>query len=434
MTRPSSPPRSLVQRIMLSFALLVTLIAGLYAAALHQSMEFTETHLIAGVLEDEVIRITQQLDSGLTPTLSNETSIYGAPPLRPIPAPFQGLQSGFTELTDEGDYFVYTARWKDAPFVLVRDQEGFEDTERAFKRIVIISVGLVFLIGLLAGWWLSRNIMKPVRELSAAVREASTSPVYKPLSVDVTNDEVGELAHICDMALRRLHDALEREKAFTGDVSHELRTPLTVIETSLELLSMTTLTPAQITQVARIQRSTDSMRELVQLFLSFARLSQREGTSEPDTVDGILKTAIETWRPFAEEKGLTLIHRRDGVCPGTHSPVLLGTVVNNLLKNAVTYSQEGTVTVTETSDGFVVSDTGPGLQAGEAARIFGHGIRGIAAAQDHEGTGLGLSIVSRICRRMNWRIEMPPVEQGAAFAVMLSDIGDTERSDRRVCE
>ena len=430
MRETQSPPRSLVQRIMLSFALLVTFIATIYATALHQSMEFTESHLIAGVLEDEVARVTHHLDVGEHPILSSETSIYGAPPLKPIPKHFQNLKPGFSELTDEGDYFVYTATWKNQPFVLVRDQEGFEDTERLFKQIVFISVLIVFFIGLLAGWWLSRNIMQPVRALSSAVREASLAPVYRPLSVTVTNDEVGELAHICDTALRRLHDALEREKAFTGDVSHELRTPLTVIETSVELLSLTPLTAQQQQQVDRIARSANDMRELVQLFLSFARLSQRHGAAEPDTVQGILQTAIETWMPFANEKGLNLVYVREAPCLGTYSPVMLGTIANNLLKNAVSYTTQGTITVKETAQGFIVTDTGPGLKSDEVQRIFGHGIRGSAGADDHLGTGLGLSIVSRICHRMDWQIDVLPSETGAAFLVTVSQ-GTAERFDRR---
>lgn len=430
MRETQSPPRSLVQRIMLSFALLMTFIATIYATALHQSMEFTESHLIAGVLEDEVARVTHHLDVGERPILSSETSIYGAPPLKPIPKHFQNLKPGFSELTDEGDYFVYTATWKNQPFVLVRDQEGFEDTERLFKKIIFISVLIVFFIGLLAGWWLSRNIMQPVRALSSAVREASLAPVYRPLSVTVTNDEVGELAHICDTALRRLHDALEREKAFTGDVSHELRTPLTVIETSVELLSLTPLTAQQQQQVDRIARSANDMRELVQLFLSFARLSQRHGAAEPDTVQGILQTAIETWMPFANEKGLDLVYVREAPCLGTYSPVMLGTIANNLLKNAVSYTTQGTITVKETAQGFIVTDTGPGLKSDEVQRIFGHGIRGSAGADDRLGTGLGLSIVSRICHRMDWQIDVLPSETGAAFLVTVSQ-GTAERFDRR---
>ena len=352
-----SPPRSLAQRIMLSFALLVTFVAGFYAFALYQSIEFTEQQLISGILRDEVARAVDTLERG-------------------------------------------------EPLVLTRDQLGFEDTERVFRRITLFSVLAVFFLGLLAGWILARNIMKPVKTLSDEVRKASAARTYEPLSVELTNDEVGELARICDGAMKRLHEALQREKAFTGDVSHELRTPLS---------------PAQAKQVERITRSAGDMRELMSLFLSFARLSNETTSPEPDSAAGILKTVADTWEPFAAEKGLSLVLRREAECPGAYSPVMLGTVANNLVKNAVAYTESGVVTITETSEGFIVSDSGPGLAGDEAARIFEHGVRGSAAVADTSGAGLGLSIISRICHRSGWTVTAGKArEGGAAFTVTMT--------------
>ena len=299
-----SPPRSLAQRIMLSFALLVTFVAGFYAFALYQSIEFTEQQLISGILRDEVARAVDTLERGETPRLPEDTRLYGAPPLEAPPPAMRGLPEGFGELSNNGDFFVHTGAWRGEPLVLTRDQLGFEDTERVFRRITLFSVLAVFFLGLLAGWILARNIMKPVKTLSDEVRKASAARTYEPLSVELTNDEVGELARICDGAMKRLHEALQREKAFTGDVSHELRTPLTVIETSAELLSMTPLSPAQAKQVERITRSAGDMRELMSLFLSFARLSNETTGPEPDSAAGILKAVADTWEPFAAEKGL----------------------------------------------------------------------------------------------------------------------------------
>lgn len=352
-----SPPRSLAQRIMLSFALLVTFVAGFYAFALYQSIEFTEQQLISGILRDEVARAVDTLERGETPRLPEDTRLYGAPPLEAPPPAMRGLLEGFGELSNNGDFFVHTGAWRGEPLVLTRDQLGFEDTERVFRRITLFSVLAVFFLGLLAGWILARNIMKPVKTLSDEVRKASAARTYEPLSVELTNDEVGELARICDGAMKRLHEALQREKAFTGDVSHELRTPLTVIETSAELLSMTPLSPAQAKQVERITRSAGDMRELMSLFLSFARLSNETTGPEPDSAAGILKAVADTWEPFAAEKGLALVLRREAECPGAYSPVMLGTVANNLVKNAVAYTESGVVTITETSEGFIVSDS-----------------------------------------------------------------------------
>lgn len=403
-----SPPRSLAQRIMLSFALLVTFVAGFYAFALYQSIEFTEQQLISGILRDEVARAVDTLERGETPRLPEDTRLYGAPPLEAPPPTMRG-----------------------EPLVLTRDQLGFEDTERVFRRITLFSVLAVFFLGLLAGWILSRNIMKPVKALSDEVRKASTGRTYEPLSIELTNDEVGELARICDGAMKRLHEALQREKAFTGDVSHELRTPLTVIETSAELISMTPLSPAQAKQIERITRSAGDMRELMSLFLSFARLSNETTSPEPDSAAGILKTVADTWEPFAAEKGLSLVLRREAECPGAYSPVMLGTVANNLVKNAVAYTESGVVTITETSEGFIVSDSGPGLAGDEAARIFEHGVRGSAAVADGSGAGLGLSIVSRICHRSGWTVTAGKApEGGAAFTVTMTKAVDARRADR----
>lgn len=398
-----SPPRSLAQRIMLSFALLVTFVAGFYAFALYQSIEFTEQQLISGILRDEVARAVDTLERGETPRLPEDTRLYGAPPLEAPPPAMRGLPEGFGELSNNGDFFVHTGAWRGEPLVLTRDQLGFEDTERVFRRIT----------------------------LSDEVRKASAARTYEPLSVELTNDEVGELARICDGAMKRLHEALQREKAFTGDVSHELRTPLTVIETSAELLSMTPLSPAQAKQVERITRSAGDMRELMSLFLSFARLSNETTGPEPDSAAGILKAVADTWEPFAAEKGLALVLRREAECPGAYSPVMLGTVANNLVKNAVAYTESSVVTITETSEGFIVSDSGPGLAGDEAARIFEHGVRGSAAVADGSGAGLGLSIVSRICRRSGWTVTAGKApEGGAAFTVTMTKAVDARRADR----
>lgn len=411
-----SPPRSLAQRIMLSFALLVTFVAGFYAFALYQSIEFTEQQLISGILRDEVARAVDTLERGETPRLPEDTRLYGAPPLEAPPPAMRGLPEGFGELSNNGDFFVHTGAWRGEPLVLTRDQLGFEDTERVFRRITLFSVLAVFFLGLLAGWILARNIMKPVKTLSDEVRKASAARTYEPLSVELTNDEVGELARICDGAMKRLHEALQREKAFTGDVSHELRTPLS---------------PAQAKQVERITRSAGDMRELMSLFLSFARLSNETTGPEPDSAASILKAVADTWEPFAAEKSLALVLRREAECPGAYSPVMLGTVANNLVKNAVAYTESGVVTITETSEGFIVSDSGPGLAGDEAARIFEHGVRGSAAVADGSGAGLGLSIVSRICRRSGWTVTAGKApEGGAAFTVTMTKAVDARRADR----
>lgn len=121
--------------------------------------------------------------------------------------------------------------------------------------------------------------------------------------------------------------------------------------------------------------------------------------------------------------------RHEATCPGSFSPVFLGTVINNLVKNAVLYVPAGGhVILTELADGFMVSDDGPGIPAAERSKIFEAFTRGSTATG--EGEGLGLSIVARVCARLGWRAEILPVEKGAAFRVTLVAEEPRTRADQ----
>ena len=163
-----------------------------------------------------------------------------------------------------------------------------------------------------------------------------------------------------------------------------------------------------------------------------------DSTQSDDAVSAVIESCIAFWRETAEKKGLVVNAVRTARCPGHYSALALGTVVNNLLKNAVTYTQSGTVTVEETATGFVVRDTGSGIVPEDRQRIFeafeqGTGVpapradiagqkKGQSAGQEKAsgGVGLGLNITSRICRRLGWRIRILDVEKGSAFEVTLT--------------
>ncbi len=108
-------PRSLRQRIMLSFAMLVTLVAAIYGCALYQSMEYTECQLIAGFLRDEAKRVEDTLNRGEIPQLAEATAIYGAAPLKSIPTDLHHVPEGYSEYTEDAHLFVWRSTWKGEP-------------------------------------------------------------------------------------------------------------------------------------------------------------------------------------------------------------------------------------------------------------------------------------------------------------------------------
>lgn len=426
------PPRGLPQRIALALATLLALVASLYAVAIVVSVNFAEEELISGFMHDDMLLAREQLERGETPREAPNTEIYGeGGGLKPIPPEFRGVGQGFTELIEHPAAFVYRSEWKGGDLMIVRDQEGFEEKEQTLFLSMVLSIFCVFIVGAFAGGWLARRVMRPVEKLSEAVKAASAAGGWQDVPPELrTRDEVGELAEICMGSLKRLHEALAREKAFTGDVSHELRTPLTVIETSSELLELTNLDDRQAKQVDRIRKNAADMRMLLGVFLEFARVAETSAHDAPDRVSGILTRAEGLWRPFAEEKGLEFLVKHEAQCPGAYSPGMLGVVLSNLLRNAVAYTDRGAVTVTETAAGVVVASTSPPIPEADRERLFKAFERGDAAKRSRaEGAGLGLSIVSRICARMGWRVTLESTSEGNAFRVALITDLTQKRAD-----
>ncbi len=421
MSRSTLGSLSLSQRIMLSFALLITFVATLYAVAVAEAIEFAETHIVTQMLDDELERVRSVLNDGRVPQLPENELVFGNHPLiDPIPSKFAHASEGYSEVTDAPAVFLYRNSRDGLTLLLVRDQEGFEQRERTIQHYVFVSVLVVFVLAALVGWILSRAIMRPVESLAGAVKRNVGETVYHPLPAPAVEDEVGELALLCDRALREVHEALQREKAFTGDVSHELRTPLTVIRTSTELLEMTELSEAQRVQVGRIGHSARVMSELLTLFLELARQSERR-SENLETAAGVVGWMEDVWSGEAKSRGLELLCRPTGLCPGVYPVVRISSVLNNLLKNAVAYTPAGKIWLAEVPEGFLVADTGPGIAPSEREQVFEAFRRGQSSFREgaEEGAGLGLSIARKLCSRNRWTLEL--IDPGA-----VSDAGTRE--------
>ncbi|HKQ31260.1 MAG TPA: sensor histidine kinase, partial [Burkholderiales bacterium] len=80
-------------------------------------------------------------------------------------------------------------------------------------------------------------------------------------------------------------------------------------------------------------------------------------------------------------------------------------VIDNLLRNAALYTEQGFVRVTFGGGCLTIEDTGPGIDAAELPRVIQRHNRGGRPITD-DGLGLGLAIVKRICERFDWRLDI----------------------------
>lgn len=170
------------------------------------------------------------------------------------------------------------------------------------------------------------------------------------------------------------------------------------------------------------------MKDLLEIFLALARQSQTEN-GMTDEVTPVLERALEVWKPEAKKKGFSLALRSEGKVPGAYSPVLLGGVVTNLVKNAVTYT--GTRRSSDYGNGRRL--LGAGYGTGHFRRGAGADLREVlprGILRGPRGLGRGSLGRKRIADRCGWRVNLESSQKGTCFTVTLTG-AKVKRMDER---
>jgi len=419
--------QSLAQRIIVVFAVMTTLVAGVFAVGIVATVHVVEKKLTTTGLGGNLHRLLLMENRDDWSHRPEKDELFFADEGNgdlAMPPDLAPLEPGFHEVRRlERSWYAMVRVVNGRKYVLLRDQQGFEERERLLFGVVITGFVLSLLGSILLGWLLSRKVMAPVIRLARQVRHRDQLlDLAPPLAPDYAADEVGTLAKSFDDTLGRLRSALVREKLFTGDVSHELRTPLMVLASSSELLLENPGLDARAReQVSRIARASSAMRQLVDTFLLLARAENAEGGQGQSA--GMLQVAqelVDTWRTPIEHKGLELVYLPDAVGSQVYNQTFLGAVMGNLLRNAWHYTDEGFIRLTLLPDGFTVEDSGIGIPEEKRLEMFQPFVRG--DEQRGEGLGLGLSLVQRICVNEGWTVTLTSREpHGCCFAVRLGD-------------
>ena len=180
----------------------------------------------------------------------------------------------------------------------------------------------------------------------------------------------------------------------------------------------------------RLLRSSERLIHLVNELLGISRIQMGKIELEMGEVDlcEIVKSVVEEFGMAAEEKGIGL----HASCPTDGVPVVAGDkqklrdCVLNLVDNAIRYTEKGSVEVSvrrEINDLVVrVEDTGPGLDADEARKLFESFQRGqVGRKQWAEGSGLGLYIAKEFLALHGGAIwaESPGKGLGSTFFIRI---------------
>jgi PAS domain S-box-containing protein len=231
-------------------------------------------------------------------------------------------------------------------------------------------------------------------------------------------------AAIRDMTERRaINDALvaAREEAdranmaktrFLAAASHDLRQPLQTIRLlNASLLTLTPETAEQHELLSRQESAIDSASRMINSLLDITRLES--GAIEPHlspidliSVYGGLKREFE---PAAVAKGIRLEFPETSKIV-ISDRILLNQLLQNLIGNALKYTEKGFVKVAETSDadGFLlcIEDSGSGIPSDKLVRIFDEYYQVDQSGTQRSGVGLGLAIVREVSRLLSYSVSV----------------------------
>jgi signal transduction histidine kinase len=269
---------------------------------------------------------------------------------------------------------------------------------------------------------IAKRVVAPVDWLAREVsrwdpREPDTQALAPDKLPPDAGQETRQLAGALQRMAERTRAFVRRERDFTRDASHELRTPLTVIRVASDMLAEDPDLPARASRsLKRIQRAGRDMEQVVDAFLILARESEVEPQREDFDVRDVVYEQVEQVRPLLAGKPVEL-GVLEAASPRLHaSPRVLGVMLDNLLRNACTFTEHGRIDVRIDRDRVIVQDTGIGMSEETLRRAYDPFYR--ADLENPSGKGMGLSIVRRLGERFGWPVQLSSVPGQGTLAVI----------------
>lgn len=288
---------------------------------------------------------------------------------------------------------------------------------RLMDRVATWSIAIASLLALLAITtvnWLSyriaRRLVLPVTAMASEVSHWDPRrPDLEAIEPARLPGEVGREVRLLGGAIRglaeRTQSFIRRERDFTREASHELRTPLTVVRVATDMLRRDPELPQRMQRsLDRVQVAARDMEAVVDALLILAREDEPVQTEEFPVLE-VAAEAVRVGEGLLEELGAGAAVGM--ALTGHGAPVLNGSrramvvILEQLVRNACTFTPEGSIEVAVHDDRVEVRDTGVGMDRDVLERVFEPFYR---ADQYVGGRGLGLAVVRRLASRFGWTV------------------------------